>query len=40
MENQDGMERELSLMELFWNILFSWRQVICFGVIGAIALGG
>lgn len=40
MENQDGMERELSLMELFWNILFSWRQVICFGVIGAIVLGG
>ncbi|EOS25683.1 hypothetical protein C806_01810 [Lachnospiraceae bacterium 3-1] len=36
MEKQKGMERELDLMELFWNILFSWRQIICFGVIFAV----
>lgn len=40
MERQKRIERELDLIELFWNILFEWRQIICFGVIFAVLLGG
>lgn len=40
METQEKMEREINLMELFWNILFSWRQILCFAVCFAILISG
>ncbi len=40
MEVQEKMEREVSLKELFWNILFAWRKLICFGVVFAVLLCG
>lgn len=40
MESKDKMEREINLAELFWNILFSWRQIICSALIFAILLTG
>lgn len=40
METQERMEREINLLELFWNILLGWRQIICFGLLFAILLGG
>lgn len=40
MEMQERKEREINLLELFWGILFSWRQIICFGIIFAVAVGG
>lgn len=40
MQMQERENREIDLLELFWKILFSWRQVICFGVIFAILFGG
>lgn len=40
MGTQDRMEREINLAELLWNILFSWRQIICCGIIFAILLSG
>lgn len=40
METQERMEREICLKDLFWNILFAWRSIICFGLIFAILLSG
>lgn len=40
METQEKMEREINLMELFWNILFSWRQILCFTVCFSILISG
>ena len=40
MEKQKGMERELDLVELFWNMLFGWRQIICFGIVFAVLFTG
>lgn len=40
METQEKMEREINLMELLWNILFSWRQIFCFAVCFAILISG
>lgn len=40
MEIQERMEREINLVELFWNILLGWRQIICVGVLFAVLLGG
>lgn len=40
METQERLEREISLKDLFWNILFGWRAVVCFGIIFAVLLGG
>lgn len=37
---QEKMDREINLKELFWNILFEWRQLICFGIIFAILFVG
>lgn len=34
------MEQEINLMDLFWNILLAWRQIICFGIIAAILVSG
>ncbi|MCI8483878.1 MAG: hypothetical protein HFH41_06015 [Lachnospiraceae bacterium] len=39
METQERMEREINLLELFWNILLGWRQIICFGLLFAVLLG-
>lgn len=40
MELQERGEREINLTGLFWQILFAWRQIICFGIIFAILLSG
>lgn len=40
MELQKKIDREISLSELFWNIIFGWRQLICCGVILALLFGG
>ncbi len=40
MEAQERVEREINLMDLFWNILLGWRQIICLGIIFALLLGG
>lgn len=40
MGTQEKMEREINLLDLFWGILLSWRQIICFGIIFAVMLGG
>lgn len=40
MESKDKMEREINLTEMFWHILFSWRQIICSALIFAILFTG
>ena len=40
MGTQEKMEREINLVELFWNILIGWRQIICFAAIFAVLFGG
>ena len=40
MEVQERVDREINLVELFWQFLLSWRQIICFGIIFAVLLGG
>ena len=40
MGTQGKMEREVNLLDLFWSLLLSWRQIICFGIIFAVLLGG
>lgn len=40
METTDKMEREINIEELFWKILFGWRQIICAGVLFAVLIGG
>lgn len=40
METHPIKNDEMNLVELFWNILFSWRQIICFGIIFALLLSG
>lgn len=43
-ENGNGWnrseEREISLLELFWKILYSWRFIVICAVIFAVILGG
>lgn len=40
MEVQENMEREINLIELFWNILFRWRQILCFFVCFSVLISG
>lgn len=40
MEKRERIEREINLQDLFWNILFEWRQMVCVGIVAAILLGG
>ena len=40
MGTQDRTEREINLIEIFWNILLGWRQIICFGILFAVLIGG
>lgn len=40
MEMQERGEREINLMGLIWQIIFGWRQIICFGIIFAILISG
>lgn len=40
MKTQGKVEQEINLIELFWDILFAWRQIICFGIIMAILVSG
>ncbi len=40
MEAKGKMEKGIRVEELFWNILFGWRQIICFGIIFAVLCSG
>lgn len=40
MENKEGLEREISLTEIFWNVLLGWRKIFCLAVVFGILLGG
>ena len=40
MEPNGKMEREINLVELIWNILFSWRKIICSAIIFAVIFTG
>lgn len=40
MELREKAEREINLMELFWNILLGWRQIICLGILFALLISG
>lgn len=37
---QNTAEREISLMNLFWKLVFGWRSIIVFGVAFAVLLSG
>jgi hypothetical protein len=40
MKTQEKAEQEIKLIELFWEILFAWRQVFCLAIIIAILVSG
>lgn len=40
MRTQEKTEREINLADLFWNILFNWRKVVCFSVMIALLICG
>ena len=40
METQERTEREIDLIELFWEVLLGWRQIICIGILFAVLLTG
>ncbi|NBH14814.1 hypothetical protein D3Z36_11680 [Lachnospiraceae bacterium] len=40
MEIHERVDREINLLEIFWNILLSWRRIVCFGVFFAILISG
>lgn len=40
METADKMEHEINIEELFWKILFGWRQIIFVGILFAVLIGG
>lgn len=40
METREKPEREINLMELFWDILLGWRQIVCFGILFALLVSG
>ena len=40
MGTHGNIEREINLIELFWGILFNWRQILCVGIIFAVLLSG
>ncbi len=40
MRKQEKIEREIDLRELFWSILFGWRQIICFSIVMAVLFSG
>lgn len=40
MGTQENMEREINLIDIFWGILFNWRQILCVGIVFAVLLSG
>ncbi len=40
METRERPEREVDLIELFWNILLGWRKIVCLGILFAILVSG
>lgn len=40
METREKPEREINLMELFWDILLGWRQIVCLGILFAVLVSG
>lgn len=37
---QDKVDREINLVEMFWQILFNWRWLTCFGIVFGIFFSG
>lgn len=40
MQTQERTEREINLLDLFWEVLLGWRRIICFGILFAVLIGG
>lgn len=40
MQTQERMEREINLIEIFWEVLLGWRRIICFGILFAVLISG
>ncbi|TGY90898.1 hypothetical protein E5329_23705 [Petralouisia muris] len=40
METRKRMEREINLLELVWDVLFGWRQIVCCGIVFAVLISG
>lgn len=40
MEIREKPEREINLVELFWDILLGWRQIVCVGILFAVLVSG
>ena len=40
MQTQERTEREINLLDLFWEVLLGWRRIICFGILLAVLIGG
>lgn len=40
MENKGGLEREISIGEIVWKLLFGWRKIVCLALVFSFLLGG
>lgn len=40
MQTHERTEREINLLDLFWEVLLGWRRIICFGILFAVLIGG
>ncbi len=40
MDNHKGMEREISIRELFWSFLLEWRKIICLAIVFGLLFMG
>lgn len=40
MENKGGLEREISIGEIVWKVLFGWRRIVCLALGFGLLLGG
>lgn len=40
MDNHKGMEREISIRELFWSFLMGWRKIVCLAIVFGVLLTG
>ncbi len=38
METQEKVEREIDIIEIFWDVLLEWRKMICLGIVFAVLL--
>lgn len=40
MENKGGLEREISIGEIVWSLLFGWRKIVCLALVFGLLFGG